>query len=79
MISSSTSLSSPDPDPSAGPDPDPLPLPPPRWSILLIVLTSQSLGLLIGANVVNPLSGQTIATVILLSTMLVGEWSVSQP
>ena len=47
---------------------------PPRWSILLISLTSQSLGLLIGANVINPQSGQTIAVVIQLGGMLCGEW-----
>lgn len=43
------------------------------FSVVLIVLTAQSMGLLIGANVINPKNGQTIATIFMLSTMLVGE------
>lgn len=43
-----------------------------NWaSVILIVLTSQSMGLLIGATVINPQNGQTIATIFMLSTMLV--------
>ncbi|EFJ41007.1 hypothetical protein VOLCADRAFT_68689, partial [Volvox carteri f. nagariensis] len=43
-----------------------------HWaSVLLIVLTSQSVGLLIGATVINPQNGQTIATIFMLATMLV--------
>ncbi|GFR49801.1 hypothetical protein Agub_g11739, partial [Astrephomene gubernaculifera] len=47
------------------------------WSsVLLIVLTSQSIGLLIGATVINPQNGQTIATIFMLTTMLVGGYYV---
>ncbi|KAG2488296.1 hypothetical protein HYH03_013146 [Edaphochlamys debaryana] len=48
-----------------------------NWaSILLMVLTSQSVGLLIGATVMNPMNGQTIATIFMLATMLVGGYYV---
>eukprot|EP00198_Chlamydomonas_reinhardtii_P001397 XP_001690733.1 predicted protein [Chlamydomonas reinhardtii] len=48
-----------------------------NWaSVILIVLTSQSMGLLIGATVINPQNGQTIATIFMLSTMLVGGYYV---
>ncbi|GIL50151.1 hypothetical protein Vafri_6284 [Volvox africanus] len=48
-----------------------------HWaSVLLIVLTSQSVGLLIGATVINPQNGQTIATIFMLATMLVGGYYV---
>ncbi|KAG2425311.1 hypothetical protein HXX76_013891 [Chlamydomonas incerta] len=48
-----------------------------NWaSVLLIVLTSQSMGLLIGATVMNPQNGQTVATIFMLSTMLVGGYYV---
>ncbi|KAG2431027.1 hypothetical protein HYH02_013459 [Chlamydomonas schloesseri] len=48
-----------------------------NWaSVLLIVLTSQSVGLLIGATVMNPMNGQTVATIFMLSTMLVGGYYV---
>ncbi|GLC39402.1 hypothetical protein PLESTM_000892900 [Pleodorina starrii] len=48
-----------------------------HWaSILLIVLTSQSVGLLIGATVINPQNGQTVATIFMLATMLVGGYYV---
>lgn len=46
------------------------------FSVVLIVLTAQSMGLLIGANVINPKNGQTIATIFMLSTMLVGGYYV---
>ena len=45
-----------------------------NWaSVLLIVMTAQGVGLLIGATVMNPQSGQTLATIFMLATMLVGE------
>lgn len=48
-----------------------------HWaSVLLIVLTSQSVGLLIGATVTNPQNGQTIATIYMLASMLVGGYYV---
>jgi hypothetical protein len=46
------------------------------WSVLLIVLTAQSLGLLIGGTVMDPQNGQTIATILMLTTMLVGGYYV---
>ncbi|KXZ52591.1 hypothetical protein GPECTOR_9g636 [Gonium pectorale] len=47
------------------------------WSsVILLVLTAQSVGLLIGATVMNPQNGQTIATIFMLSTMLVGGYYV---
>lgn len=49
------------------------------WSILLVVLVAQSVGLLIGATVGNPQNGQTLATIVMLTMMLVGESSGTHP
>lgn len=47
------------------------------WSVLLILLVGQSVGLLIGATVMNPQNGQAIATILMLSLMLVGGYYVT--
>jgi hypothetical protein len=45
-------------------------------ALVLNVLTAQSLGLLLGAAVMNPKTAQTIASVIMLAFMLVGGYYV---
>jgi hypothetical protein len=46
------------------------------FALVLNVLTAQSLGLLLGAAVMNPKTAQTIASVIMLAFMLVGGYYV---
>jgi hypothetical protein len=45
-------------------------------AVVLNVLTAQSLGLLLGAAVMNAKTAQTIAAVLMLSFMLVGGYYV---
>ena len=48
-----------------------------NWaSVLLCVLTAQSLGLLIGSIITNPKMGQTITTIIALTMVLVAGFFV---
>lgn len=46
------------------------------FAVVLNVLTAQSLGLYLGAAVMNPKTAQTIASVIMLAFMLVGGYYV---
>jgi len=46
------------------------------FSTILLVLVAQSLGLLLGAAFMNPKNAQTVATIIMLSFMLVGGYYV---
>ena len=49
-----------------------------NWAaILLIILTAQSYGLLLGAIFMNPKTAQTLATILMLSFMLTGGFYVS--
>lgn len=47
------------------------------WTVLLVLMVSQSVGLFIGATVQNPQNGQTIATILMLTFMLVGGYYVA--
>lgn len=46
------------------------------WSVLLVVLLAQSVGLMLGAIFMNPKNAQTVSTVIMLTFMLVGGYYV---